>query len=73
MQIIGQIIIPNVYSLYPDTMQIYYKQSIRSMDFDNRKVYGDTSITDGLVYPLHHIEQGWSENPLGTVKLATDE
>ena len=27
MQIIGQIIIPNVYSLYPDTMQIYYKQS----------------------------------------------
>ena len=23
--------------------------SIRSMDFDNRKVYGDTSITDGLV------------------------
>ena len=24
--------------------------SIRSMDFDNRKVYGDTSITDGLVY-----------------------
>ena len=21
------------------------------MDFDNRKVYGDTSITDGLVYP----------------------
>ena len=25
--------------------------SIRSMDFDNRKVYGDTSITDGLVLP----------------------
>ena len=24
--------------------------SIRSMDFDNRKVYGDTSITDGLVF-----------------------
>ena len=24
--------------------------SNRSMDFDNRKVYGDTSITDGLVY-----------------------
>ena len=24
--------------------------SIRSMDFDNRKVYGDTSITDGLVW-----------------------
>ena len=23
--------------------------SIRSMDFDNQKVYGDTSITDGLV------------------------
>ena len=23
--------------------------SIRSMDFDNRKVYGDTSITDGLL------------------------
>ena len=23
--------------------------SIRGMDFDNRKVYGDTSITDGLV------------------------
>ena len=23
--------------------------SIRSLDFDNRKVYGDTSITDGLV------------------------
>ena len=23
--------------------------SIRSMNFDNRKVYGDTSITDGLV------------------------
>ena len=22
------------------------------MDFDNRKVYGDTSITDGLVYLL---------------------
>ena len=21
------------------------------MDFDNRKVYGDTSITDGLVFP----------------------
>ena len=24
--------------------------SIRSMDFDSRKVYGDTSITDGLVF-----------------------
>ena len=24
--------------------------SIESMDFDNQKVYGDTSITDGLVY-----------------------
>ena len=24
---------------------------IGSMDFDNRKVYGDTSITDGLVFP----------------------
>ena len=24
--------------------------SIGSMDFDNPKVYGDTSITDGLVY-----------------------
>ena len=24
--------------------------SISCMDFDNRKVYGDTSITDGLVY-----------------------
>ena len=23
--------------------------SVRSMDFDNRKVFGDTSITDGLV------------------------
>ena len=22
------------------------------MDFDNRKVYGDTSITDGLVFTL---------------------
>ena len=22
------------------------------MDFDNRKVYGDTSITDGLVFPV---------------------
>ena len=28
MKLIGHIIIPNVYSLYPDTMQIYYKQSI---------------------------------------------
>ena len=26
-----------------------FRWSIRSMDFDNRKVYGDTSITDGLV------------------------
>ena len=25
--------------------------SIKSMDFDNRKVYGDNSITDGLVEP----------------------
>ena len=25
---------------------------IRCMDFDNRKVYGDTSITDGLVFLL---------------------
>ena len=28
MKLIGHIIIPNVYSLYPDTMQIYYKQSV---------------------------------------------
>ena len=27
--------------------------SIRSMDFDNRKVYGDTSISDGLVHILY--------------------
>ena len=26
--------------------------SIRSMDFDNRKVYGDTSITDSLVFSV---------------------
>ena len=28
MKIISHIIIPNVYSLYLDTMQIYYKQSL---------------------------------------------
>ena len=25
------------------------------MDFDNRKVYGDTSITDGLVLDLNDV------------------
>ena len=29
--------------------------SIRSVDFDNPKVYGDTSITDGLVWTWHMI------------------
>ena len=28
--------------------------SIRSMDFDNPKVYGDTFISDGLVFYHHH-------------------
>ena len=34
--------------------------SIRSMDFNNWKVYGDTSITDGLVSMRNtfHLEQG---------------
>ena len=27
------------------------------MDFDNRKVYGDTSITDGLVFALKSHEE----------------
>ena len=44
--------IPN-YSLIP-AAAIWWspaiRWSIRSMDFDNRKVYGDTSITDGLVF-----------------------
>ena len=46
--------------------------SIESMDFDNPKVYGDTSITDGLVYWLTlfcmlrfpiYIERWISEKP----------
>ena len=28
------------------------------MDFDNRKVYGDTSITDGLVFFIIKLTQG---------------
>ena len=31
--------------------------SIGSMDFDNRKVYGDTSITDGLVFSDKYLPQ----------------
>ena len=38
------------YSMIPSySMTPGIRWSIRSMDFDNRKVYGDTSITDGLV------------------------
>ena len=33
--------------------------SIRSMDFDNRKVYGDTSITDGLVLQNIIVMKNW--------------
>ena len=34
-----------------------FRWSIRSMDFDNWKVYGDTSITDGLVeIQKHHLK-----------------
>ena len=47
------LMIPN-YSMIP---AIWWspaiRWSIRSMDFDNRKVYGDTSITDGLVIFLN--------------------
>ena len=32
-----------------------YSMINQSMDFDNRKVYGDTSITDGLVVCLLHL------------------
>ena len=32
--------------------------SIGSMDFDNPKVYGDTSITDGLVYSYLYLLNG---------------
>ena len=31
------------------------------MDFDNPKVYGDTSITDGLVLPLNKYEREQDE------------
>ena len=34
--------------------------SIGSMDFDNPKVYGDTSITDGLVFVLHCCWHPWT-------------
>ena len=38
------------YSMIPRYSMIpAVRWSIRSMDFDNRKVYGNTSITDGLV------------------------
>ena len=29
------------------------------MDFDNPKVYGDTSITDGLVFNLITVKWSW--------------
>ena len=35
--------------------------SIRSMDFDNPKVYGDTSITDGLVFFDNRGFPNWGE------------
>ena len=43
--------------------------SIRSMDFDNRKIYGDTSITDGLVWSRCCYKLIWNvrENSLVTV------
>ena len=36
--------------------------SIRSMDFDNRKVYGDTSITDGLVLIPPTLSFSWLQD-----------
>ena len=42
--------------------------SIGSMDFDNPKVYGDTSITDGLVFGYICICTRWRQIcPLGRV------
>ena len=40
------------------------------MDFDNRKVYGDTSITDGLVYEDLPGQDTWGMifHGLGTVR-----
>ena len=34
-----------------------YVSLVRSMDFDNRKVYGDTFISDGLVFDIYHHSQ----------------
>ena len=39
------------------------------MDFDNRKVYGDTSITDGLVVLLVQVD---SDKPRDLVVLNLD-
>ena len=54
MQIIGQIIIPNVYSLYPDTMQIYYKQSSggRIFQYPSSRQCSDYKIHPHVKYVL---------------------
>ena len=36
------------------------------MDFDNRKVYGDTSITDGLVFSG---ERPFKANPINNINI----
>ena len=41
--------------------------SIGSMDFDNPKVYGDTSIADGLVEHLDHQHKHLSPLQISTM------
>ena len=44
--------------------------SIRSMDFVNRKVFGDTSITDGLVSPWRlKVSTALNQDPSNAVSL----
>ena len=38
------------YSMFPSYLMILSYSTINCKDFDNPKVYGDTSITDGLVF-----------------------
>ena len=38
------------YPMFPSYLMILSYSTINCKDFDNPKVYGDTSITDGLVF-----------------------
>ena len=64
MKLIGHIIIPNVYSLYPDTMQIYYKQSCFDIFLDPIR-FGDVGQkSPGKKFPQNNRQRKFTKDLL---------